>query len=174
LCWVGGRWVGSGILYLAPGDPLNVLLEGQSPNSQLALGMREALGVPRTWYGQYAAWFGKMLQGNFGNSIRSGLPVLPELARVGVYTLTLTLGSLALSLLIAVPIAVHTAAHGDTAGNTPAPRAAYIFSAVPVFWFGYIVVYVFIHQFGMFPLISGVAAKEPHAWLYYLVAIFVL
>src|SRR5437899_7781043 len=68
--------------------------------------MREALGVPRTWYGQYAAWFGKMLQGNFGNSIRTGLPVLPELARVGVNTLYLTLGSLVLTLLIAVPIAV--------------------------------------------------------------------
>src|SRR5216684_1329615 len=96
------------ILYLAPGDPLNVLLEGQSPRSELALGMREALGVPRTWYGQYAAWFG--------------------------------------TLLIAVPIAVHTAAHGDTAGNTAATIGAYILSAVPVFWFGYIVVYVFIHH----------------------------
>src|SRR5260221_202082 len=94
------------ILYLAPGDPLNVLLEGQSPRSELALGMREALGVPRTWYGQYAAWFGRMLQGNFGNSIRTGLPVLPELARVGVYTLTLTLGSLVLTLLITLLIPV--------------------------------------------------------------------
>src|SRR6266513_2284807 len=147
------------ILYLAPGDPLNVLLEGQSPRSDLALGMREALGVPRTWYGQYAAWFGKMLQGNFGNSIRTGLPVLPELARVGVNTLYLTLGSLALTLLIAVPIAGHTAA---TIG-------AYILSAVPVFWFGYIVVYVFIHKFGMFPLISGTATKQAQAWLYFLV-----
>src|SRR5258708_20882070 len=82
------------ILYLAPGDPLNVLLEGQSPRSELALGMREALGVPRTWYGQYAAWFGKVLQGNFGNSIRTGLPVLPDLPPVRVPTLTLTLGSL--------------------------------------------------------------------------------
>src|SRR2546428_706574 len=162
------------ILYLAPGDPLNVLLEGQSPRSELALGMREALGVPRTWYGQYAAWFGKMLQGNFGNSIRTGLPVVPELARVGVNTLYLTLGSLVLTLLIAVPIAVHTAAHGDTAGNTAATIGAYILSAVPVFWFGYIVVYVFIHKFGMFPLISGTATKQAQAWLYFLVPIFVL
>src|SRR5256885_13581012 len=128
----------------------------------------------QSWYGQYAAWFGKMLQGNFGNSIRTGLPVLPELARVGVYTLTLTLGSLALTLVIAVPIAVQAAAHGGTTGNTAATLAAYVLSAVPVFWFGYIVVYVFIHQFGMFPLISGTAAKQEHAWLYFLVPIFVL
>ena len=150
------------ILYLAPGDPLH------------ALGVSEAYGMPRTWHGQYAAWFGKLLQGNFGNSIRSGLPVLPELTRVGVNTLYLTLGSLVLTLLIAVPIAVHAAAHGATAGNTAATIGAYILSAVPVFWFGYLVVYVFIHQFGMFPLISGTATKQAHAWLYFLVPIFVL
>jgi peptide/nickel transport system permease protein len=161
------------ILYLAPGDPLNVLLEGQSPRSELALGMREALGVPRTWYGQYTAWFGKLLQGDFGNSIRTGLPVLPELARVGVNTLILTLGSLLLTLLIAAPIAVHAAANGDTAGNTAATLAAYVLSAAPVFWFGYIVVYVSIHQFGVFPLVSGTAARQ-HAWVYFLVPIFVL
>src|SRR6266704_1287200 len=100
--------------------------------------------------------------------------LVPELARVGVNTLTLTLGSLALTLLIAVPIAVHAAAHGDTAGNTAATIVAYVLSAVPVFWFGYIVVYVFIHQFGMFPLISGTATNQTHAWLYFLVPIFVL
>jgi peptide/nickel transport system permease protein len=162
------------VLYLAPGDPLNVLLEGQSPRSQLALGAREALGMPHTPLGRYAAWLGKVLQGDFGNSIRTGLPVLPELARVGVNTLYLTLGSLLLTLLIAVPIAVHAAVNGDTPGNTAATVAAYVVSAVPVFWFGYIVVYVFIHWFGMFPLISGAAAKQQHAWLYFLVPIFVL
>jgi peptide/nickel transport system permease protein len=161
------------ILYLAPGDPINVLLEGQSPRSELALGMREALGVPRTWYGQYAAWFGKVLQGDFGSSIRTGVPVLPELARVGVNTLILTLGSLLLTLAIAAPIAVHAAANGETAGNTAATLAAYVLSAVPVFWFGYIVVYVSIHKFGVFPLVSGTATRQ-HAWLLFLVPILVL
>ena len=160
------------VLYLAPGDPLNVLLEGQSPRSELALGMREALGVPRTWYGQYAAWLARVLLGDFGHSIRTGLPVLPELARVGVNTLVLTLGSLFLTLLVAAPIAVHAAVNGDTAGNTAATVAAYVLSAVPVFWFGYIVVYVSIHRFGFFPLVSGTSAKHP--WLYSLVPIFVL
>jgi peptide/nickel transport system permease protein len=150
------------ILYLAPGDPLH------------ALGVREAAGVPRSWHGQYAAWFARVLQGDFGASLRSGLPVLPELARVGINTLYLTLGALALTVAIAVPIAVHAAANGDTPGNTAATLVAYVLSAVPVFWFGYIVVYVFIHQFGMFPLISGAAARQQHAWLYFLVPIFVL
>jgi ABC-type dipeptide/oligopeptide/nickel transport system permease component len=151
-----------GILYLAPGDPLN------------ALGVREAHGVPRTWPGQYAAWCAKVLGGDFGHSVRTGLPVLPELARVGLNTLYLTLGALALTAAIAVPIAVHAAARGDTPGNTAATMVAYVLSAVPVFWFGYIVVYVSIHLFGMFPLISGTATKQQHAWLYSLVPILVL
>jgi len=172
LLLLGVSMVVFAVLYLAPGDPLNVLLEGQSPRAQTAA--REAMGVPHTWYARYGAWLSKVLQGNFGNSVRTGLPVLPELARVGVNTLVLTLGSLFLTLLIAVPIAVHAAVNGDTPGNTAATVAAYVLSAVPVFWFGYIVVYVFIHQFGMFPLLSGTAAKQPHAWLYFLVPIFVL
>lgn len=163
-----------GILYLAPGDPFSVLLEGQSPRSEFALGMREALGVPQTWYGQYAAWFGKVLHGDLGNSIRTGLPVLPELVRAGVNTLYLTLGSLLLTLLISVPIAVHAAARGDTVGNTTATMIAYVLSAVPVFWFGYIVVYLFINKLGLFPLISGTATKQEYAWLYFMVPIFVL
>ena len=160
------------VLQFAPGDPLNVLLEGQSPRSQQAV--REALGVSHSWHGRYGAWLARVVQGDFGSSIRTGLPVLPELARVGVNTLYLTLGSLLLTLLIAVPIAVHAAVNGDTPGNTVVTVAAYIVSAVPVFWFGYIVVYVFIHYFGMFPLLSGAAAKQEHAWLYFLVPIFVL
>jgi peptide/nickel transport system permease protein len=148
------------ILAFAPGNPLE------------ALGVREAHGVPRTWAGQYAAWFAKVLHGDFGNSVRTGLPVLPELARVGLNTLYLTLGALLLTAAIAVPIAVHGAAHGDTAGNTAATLAAYVFSALPVFWFGYIVVYVFIHKFGMFPLLS--ASRQQPTWLYFLVPILVL
>jgi peptide/nickel transport system permease protein len=159
------------IIYLAPGDPFSAMLEDPAPG---AGGVQTALSVPHTWYGQYIAWFSKVLQGDFGTSTRTGLAVLPEIVRVGINTLYLTLGSLVLTVLIAVPIAVHAAARGDTPGNTAATIVAYVLSAVPVFWFGYIVVYVFIHKFGMFPLISGTATNQEHVWLFFLVPIFVL
>jgi len=138
------------ILYLAPGDRSTSCSRAsrRALSSPSACARRSAC---RTWYGQYAAWFGKMLQGNFGNSIRTRPAGASGAgARRRPTRSTLTLGSLVLTLLIAVPIAVHAAAHGDTAGNTAATIGAYIVSAVPVFWLGYIVVYVFIHQFGMF------------------------
>lgn len=162
------------ILNFAPGDPFRALLEGASTGSELAVGAGAAHEVPQTWYGRYLTWFGRLLQGDLGSSLRTGLPVLPEIVRVGINTLYLTLGSLLLTVAIAVPIAVHAAVRGDTVGNTAATLVAYVLSAMPVFWFGYIVVYVFIHKFGMFPLISGTASNQEHAWLYFLVPIFVL
>lgn len=162
------------ILYLSPGDPFSVLLEGQMAGDAARAGVREALGVPRAWYAQYLSWLGNMLQGNFGTSIRTGLPVFDEIVRVGGNTLTLTLGSLLITLCIAVPIALHAAVRGDTALSWPLTMLAYVVSALPVFWLGYLVIYVFIHRFGLFPLISGSSGGQHHAWLYFLVPIAVL
>jgi peptide/nickel transport system permease protein len=173
LLLVGVSLVVFAILQFAPGDPFRTVLETSTAGPELVPGAGAQETTP-SWYGRYFAWLGRLLQGDLGNSLRTGLPVLPELVRVGINTLYLTLGSLLLTVAIAVPIAVHAAARGDTAGNTAATLAAYVLSAMPVFWFGYIVVYVFIHKFGMFPLISGAAANQPHAWLYFLVPVFVL
>ena len=38
------------ILYLSPGDPFSVLLEGQMVGDAARAGIREALGAPRAWY----------------------------------------------------------------------------------------------------------------------------
>src|SRR5256885_14823308 len=44
------------ILHLSPGDPFSVLLEGQAPGQAARASVREALGVPTTWYGRDLAW----------------------------------------------------------------------------------------------------------------------
>ena len=162
------------ILYLAPGDPFSVLLEGQTLSHEARAGIREALGVPKTWYAQYLSWLGGLLRGNFGTSMRTGLPVFGEIVRVGLSTLYLTLGSMLVTLLIAVPIALHSSVRGATALNWPLTMLAYLVSALPVFWLGYVAIYVSIHQFGVFPLISRVSASPEPAWLYSLLPICVL
>jgi peptide/nickel transport system permease protein len=162
------------ILYLSPGDPFSVLLEGQISSTEARAGVREALGVPKSWYAQYFAWLTGMLQGNFGASIRTGLPVLSEVLRVGFNTLILTIGSMLVTLLIAVPIALYSALRGTNRISWPLTMFAYVISALPVFWFGYIVLYIFMHKFGVFPLAFGSASSQKYVWLYALIPIFVL
>jgi peptide/nickel transport system permease protein len=145
------------ILHLSPGDPFSVLLEGQAPGQAARASVREALGVPTTWYGRYLAWLGNMAHGNLGTSIRTGVPVAGEIARAGPNTLYLTLGSLLVTLLLAVPIALYSASRGTGALARALTLAVYLISAVPVFWLGYVVIYLFIHRFGLFPLLSATA-----------------
>src|SRR5438094_5757471 len=97
------------ILHLSPGDPFSVLLEGQAPGQAARASVREALGVPTTWYGRYLAWLGNIARGNLGTSIRTGVPVAGEIARAGPNTLYLTLGSLLVTLLPAVAVALDSA-----------------------------------------------------------------
>jgi len=162
------------VLYVSPGDPFNLLLEGQMATAAAREGVREALGVPQAWYAQYLLWLGNMLQGNFGTSIRTGLPVSREIIRVGINTLYLTIGSILVTLLVAVPIALSSARHGITVLNWPFTMFAYVVSALPVFWLGYILIYMFMHKLGLFPILFGFSRDQELGWLYFLVPIFVL
>jgi peptide/nickel transport system permease protein len=163
------------ILFVSPGDPFSVLLEGQLSIGEAKAGLHEAMGAPRSWYVQYLAWLAGMLSGNFGTSIRMGLPVLPEVLRVGLSTLILTIGSLIITLLIAVPIALYSARRGTNKISWPLTMFSYVISALPVFWLGYIVIYFFTHKLGLFPIAFGFStAGQKYRWLYQLLPIFVL
>ena len=162
------------ILYLSPGDPFSVLLEGQMASDEARAGVREAMGAPKTWYAQYLSWLGNMLTGNFGTSVRTGMPVAGELLRTGLKTLLLTLGSMLVTLLVAVPIALYAAVRGMNGTSWSFTVLAYIVSALPVFWLGYIVIYFFTHKLGLFPLAMGYSSSQGFGWLYMLLPIFVL
>ena len=163
------------ILFLSPGDPLSILLEGQMATEEARAGVRDALGVSKTWYAQYLSWLGNMLQGNFGTSVRTGLPVLQEVFRVGLNTIILTIGSMLVTLAIAIPIALYSAVRGMNSVSWPLTMFAYVISALPVFWLGYIVIYFFTHKLGLFPLAFGFSsAPQKFGWLYMLLPIFVL
>jgi peptide/nickel transport system permease protein len=163
------------ILFASPGDPFSMLLEGQMPTAEAGAGVREAMGVSRSWIMQYLSWLAGMLKGDFGTSIRMGLPVLPEVARVGLNTLLLTIGSLMVTLLIAVPIALYSAVRGTDKVSWSLTIFSYVISALPVFWLGYIVIYFFTHKLGLFPLAFGFSSGgQKYRWLYPLLPIFVL
>ena len=160
------------ILFLAPGDPLGALLGG-AVGAERDAAVR-ALNIPQTWYGQYLAWTGNLLQGDFGNSLRTGQPVARELAASGLRTLYLTVGSLVVTLALAVPIAVDGALHPGSRRAWAMTMAVYVVSALPVFWLGYLVIYVFTRKFGLFPILSATGGAGQITWLYALLPVVLL
>ena len=175
LLLLGVSFIIFGILYAAPGDQFNILLDGQLPSEAARAGIRDAMGVAPSWYGQYFSWLLGVLSGNFGTSVRTGLPVGGELLYVSLNTLYLTLGSMVVTLLFAIPVALYSCVRGHVvAVGWSLTMLGYIFSALPVFWLGYIAIYISINVFGFFPLASMGNASQTNAWLLTLVPILVL
>jgi peptide/nickel transport system permease protein len=162
------------ILYWSPGDPFAALLGGRNLSAVEREAAYEALGIPHTWYGQYLAWLGHVLHGDLGVSLRSGQPVTREIVASGGYTLALTLGSLLVTLLVAVPVAVYAAVQPGSRRAWALTMGVYVISALPTFWLGYLVIYVFTHQLGMFPILSGVGAPQGWSWLYAILPVVLL
>ena len=162
------------ILYLAPGDPFAVLLGAGTIAGPERAAAFEALGIPSTWYGQYVTWLGKVLQGNFGMSLRTGQPVASELLASGARTLFLTVGSLVVTLAVALPIALQAALQPSSWRARLGTLFVYTVSALPMFWVGYLVIYFFTRQLGLFPILSGAGESPEFGWLYALLPVVLL
>jgi peptide/nickel transport system permease protein len=150
------------VLYLSPGNPFQTM----AVNSGLSQ-------AQPAWYGQYLNWLGNVLHGDLGTSIRTGRSVLHEVVRTGINTLYLTIGSMLVTLFLAVPIALLTARRGLTPTNGVLTIFTYVISALPVFWLGYIVIYISIHQFGLFPLAFSSGGGQWN-WAYFMLPVLVL
>ncbi|MDH5693714.1 MAG: ABC transporter permease, partial [Gammaproteobacteria bacterium] len=157
------------ILYAAPGDAFSLLL-GADQASQV----KSAMGVSDGWLGQYTGWLFNIIRGDFGNSIRTGLPVFSEVVTVGFNTLYLTMAAMFVTLLIAFPIAIYTAVKADSHLSTPMTMLAYFISSLPVFWVGYIAIFVSTEVFGYFPLSVGRTQGQSMDFSQFMIPVFVL
>ena len=99
------------LTYISPGDPVRnmYLAQGLMPDeAQVAL-QREEMGLNDPFLTQYFRWLGNCLHGDFGTSYSLHKPVTDlMLARLWP-TIRLSLASLALMLVVAVPLGMAAA-----------------------------------------------------------------
>ncbi|MDH3326180.1 MAG: ABC transporter permease, partial [Gammaproteobacteria bacterium] len=169
---LGVSIVSFSIIYFSPGDPFALLLGNQ--DSAASAELRESMGISQTWIGQYTSWLGNILQGDFGSSIRTGKEVLPSVIEVTVNTLYLTLTAICLTLLIAFPIGLISALQRNILITAPISLLAYVISSLPIFWLGYIAVYVSTVYFDYFPLSSSFSDEGETQVLKFLLPVVVL
>ena len=93
------------LLRLAPGDPAAIIAGEDATAAQISA-VRTQLGLDRTIFEQFIVWLGGMLQGDFGTSIFSNLPVSRLIAQRIEPTLSLMLATLLVALFLAIPLGV--------------------------------------------------------------------
>ena len=100
-------------------------------------------GLDKPLHEQYLDWAANALGGDLGQSLFTNEPVMDLiLERVGV-TILLSLYSLVLALAVAIPLGVLAAIRANTAVDRAALGIAVFGQAIPNFWFGLILIYLF-------------------------------
>jgi peptide/nickel transport system permease protein len=129
-------------LRLVPGDVVYVILN-EYYDPEVAAQLRTLFGLDLPIHEQFAQWIGGILRGDLGESLRTGRPVIDEIARRFPATLELTLGALLLSLVIAIPVGVFSATRRNSFGDLVARVVSLIGLSIPNFFLGILLILLF-------------------------------
>ena len=110
------------IIQLPPGDFLTAFIEnmraqGTVVSEEQIMLLKEYYGLDQPMYLQYLRWLGNLLQGDLGKSFQWNQPVTELIKERLALTVTISLISLVLTYLIAIPIGIYSATHQYSFGD---------------------------------------------------------
>jgi peptide/nickel transport system permease protein len=154
---VGITFISFLIMHLAPGSPTDVLTDLNPKISELAKErLTKLYGLDQPLHVQYWTWLKRLAVLDFGQSFApDGRPVLDKIAERLPITITINLLSLALVLLLAVPIGVYSATHRGSLFDQATTVFVFLGFAAPTFWLALLCMILFGVSLGWLP-ISGI------------------
>ncbi|WP_225025926.1 ABC transporter permease [Xinfangfangia pollutisoli] len=157
------------LMRMIPGDPAVLMLGDMAQPGQVEE-LRQRMGLDQPLPIQFVTWLGKVLSGDFGQSIATGEPVLPLIfERFGV-SASVVLIAVVLASVIAVPAGMIAAWRQNSLGDVAIVGTATLMLSVPSFWLGLMLLTVFGLWLGWLPVVGYVSlADDPTAGLLYLI-----
>lgn len=139
------------LVHLSPGDPVMLLL-GEEATPEDYQRLMRVYGFDRPLRVQYFAWVTNALQGDFGVSIRQGVPVTTLLfERMGA-TLELAVVSVLIAVTLGVPLGVLAAVKRQTVLDYGSMVIALVGVSMPGFWLGLVFLSYIAINIGFFPM----------------------
>jgi peptide/nickel transport system permease protein len=153
------------LVLLIPGDPA-ITISGENATERQINATRERLGLDDPVFVQYGRWAGNALRGDLGTSLFSSEKVTTSIVDRFPVTLSLTLASMLVGLLIAVPAAIISATHRGQWQDRLATLGSSAGIAVPNFWLGIMLLLLFSLELGWLPAIGYIPFfSDPVGWL---------
>ena len=134
-----------------PVDPARMIAGPNAPVSAVQ-NIREQLGLDKPIYVQYAQYLGDALQGNLGRSYRTRQEVLPTVLSRFPYTAELAVAGIFIELLVGVLLGIVAAVNRNTIVDGASIVFVLLALAVPPFWLGIMLLYVFGFLIPIFPI----------------------
>ncbi|PYE37813.1 peptide/nickel transport system permease protein [Rhizobium sp. PP-F2F-G38] len=138
------------VMDVLPGDPAAIML-GTSATPETLEALRRELGLDQPLVLRYLSWLAGVATGDLGTSYTYGVPVAGLIAERLAVTLPLAFIAILLSVAIAIPLGVASAARRNGAVDYAAGLLSQMFIAVPGFWVGLLLVMVFSVSLGWVP-----------------------
>jgi peptide/nickel transport system permease protein len=150
------------LLFLTPGDPAAVIAGDVATADDIQL-IRAKLGLNEPFLVQFGGWVGRLLHGDLGTSIFTNLPVTTLIGQRVQPTVSLTLLTLVVAVLIAVPLGVIAAARAGTWADRLVMGFSVLGFSVPVFVLAYMLIIVFSVKLEWLP-VQGYRALSEGLW----------
>ncbi len=133
-----------------PGDPA-AYFAGPAANATSIAEVRAKLGLDRSLPVQFFHYANDLRQGNLGNSLTTGQPVLTDLLERLPASIELTFFALAFAVLVALPLGLWAATKPDSIVDHSCRALVSIGAAFPTFFIGLLFVYLFYFLFNIAP-----------------------
>lgn len=139
------------LMHLAPGDPVNLLLGEDATQAEIERTRRE-WGLDRPLIIQYWEFIRRAVGGDFGMSLRYGVPVLTLLFERLPATLELAFASLFVAIIISLPIGVYSAIKHNSIWDHSGMTLALIGVSLPNFWLGIMLIFFLGGHLNLLPV----------------------
>jgi peptide/nickel transport system permease protein len=150
------------LLFLTPGDPASVIL-GPDATTQQIDELRARLGLDRPWYVQLVGWYGRLLQGDLGQSLFLNRPVTQAILERAEPTLLLTALALLVALSVGLPLGILSALRRGQWIDTGSMFVAIGGVSMPTFWLGLNLIFLFGVVLGWLP-VAGYQPLSAGIW----------
>ena len=145
------------LTYLAPGDPVTMLLETADKivSQELIDETRAQLGLDKPFIVQYANWVVNAAQGDLGMSYSAKKPVVDRMLDALPGTVMLAGTALVFTLLYALPAGIISALNRNKWIDYLLRTASFVGVSMPTFWLGLVLIYIFGLKLGLVPIASS-------------------
>jgi len=139
------------LLRLTPGDPA-AIIAGDNATADQVDAIRAKLGLDEPLLTQFMIWSGGVLSGDFGESFFFKKTVAELIAQRIEPTVMLSLCTIVLAVLIAVPVGVLAASRQGGWVDRIVMGFSVMGFSVPTFVIGYLLIYIFAIVLGWLPV----------------------
>lgn len=123
------------LIRLLPGDAIQMFLGTQVAMTPAQMAeLRRLFGLDKPLPLQYVDWIGRVARGDFGVSLRTSRPVLPDILSRLPVSVEITILALLVALVIAVPAGIAAALRRGTASDAAIRVGGLLGLSIPNFW----------------------------------------